>query len=50
MEASRSFFFSHFFTTDALSKIDKGVDLGIFTQKGDNDAYGSTGTGTAGAL
>ena len=50
MEASRSFFFSHFLTTDALSKTNKGADLGFFPNKGDNDAYGSTETGVADTL
>ena len=36
--------FSHFLTTDALSKSNKGTDLGFFPNKGDNDAYGSTKT------
>ena len=50
MEASRNFFFSHFLTIDAPSRNDKGVDLGFFPKKGDNDAYGSTMIGTDDAL
>ena len=50
MEASRNIFFSHFPTTSTLRKIDKGVDLGFFPNKGDNSTYGSTMTGASGAL
>ena len=50
MEASRNFFFSHFLTIGAPSINDKGADLGFFPKKGDTDTYGSTVTGTVGAL
>ena len=43
-------FFSHFLTVDALRRNDKGVNLGLLSKKGENNAYGSTVTSAFGAL
>ena len=42
--------FSHLLTTDALSKTDKGVDLGFLPKKRENNTFFSTRTGVVDAL
>ena len=43
-------YFSHFLTTNALTKTDKGIDLGFFPKNGDNGTYWSTKTDIVSAL
>ena len=50
MEASRNIFFSHLLTIDALIKNDKGVGLGVFPKKRENNTFCSTKKGVIDAL